>query len=369
MSSVRGVVSAAPDALLAYAMRCQAMDEELGRLPLEAVDAGLAGDVRAFARRGVAHDRWVEGVARRFIVAMAGEVRPVLERGTVAERNALLASLFPLVTALRTRWPKAVMGPVCSGSGSAGGRPPREVAEALDVLEGRGVVARKRAGVAEAFVAGAIEGSFDDVGYAGMGSELARVLGATVSGLFLVGDLRDAAAEGSRGNAAGVAWNLFGAIPVAGDLGKGIEAGAEGLDAVHDARNAARSLASAARLIRDSEGPGRGHLVARHVGKSVAFLESDVASSGRKVASTFSTPRDAAVFVDQVRSQHADEIATWLQRSTQRDLELDGRFAEVTGIALRRGSLSAEETHGVRIVLRKDRSARGYYLVTGFPKP
>jgi hypothetical protein len=350
------------------------MDEELLRLSERVSSAGqasLAADVSAFARGSLEHDRWVESVAGRFIVAMARELRPVLERVSDASFASMVASLFPIVEALRARWPREVMSAPCS-SGASTALAPREVAEAIDVLEGR-VTRRRHGGAGEAFVGGLIEGSFDDVGYADGGAELARIAGSTISGLFAIGDVRDAVAEGRRGNTWGVAWNLFGAIPVAGDIGKGIRAGAEGVDALRDAAKAAERIRGAARLLAESEtiagGARRGHTLGKHVGQTVRELEARLARSTRATVSTFATKDDAAWFVSETLSRRSDDIRDWMRAPDQSRLVLHQTFAETTGIALHRASLDVEDVHGLRLTLVKDASARGYFVVSAFPQP
>jgi hypothetical protein len=362
-------VGASPDVLLAYAKACSAMDDELLVLGsrLAEVDAALGGDVVAFARRGLEHDRWVEAVAGRFVVAMATRLEPMFEHSSPAEHAALVASLIPLVSALRERWPRAVMTSSSCSSRSSAALAPRDVARAIDVLEGR-VPPKKQGGIADGLVSGLVLGSFDEVGFADTGAELARIAGAFASGLPVYGDLRDGTAEIKRGNWPGAFWNLVGAVPIVGDIGKGIQAGAEGFDALHDASKASESIKDAARLLEESE-EASGHTFAKHV-KDIAYLLDRMSRATKKpFVSTFANKPDAARATSEIIARRNGDIEDWLRGPSQKTLPLSEFLGWNTGVALKRGTLEVIPVQSARLVLIKDNSPRGFHVLSAFPQP
>jgi hypothetical protein len=105
---------------------------------------------------------------------------------------------------------------------------------------------------------GFVRGDFNRTGYTNPWLEGTRNLGQFLSGVLVVGDLRDGAAAGSlifeSGGRAGwgdLGWAAAGIVPFAGDFAKGLRGAsrtAEAVDNVRDANRLAEEAAAAARL-------------------------------------------------------------------------------------------------------------------------
>jgi hypothetical protein len=167
------------------------------------------------------------------------------ERAAAAARRA--AAAFDHVAAMTS---SARRAPAPQPQ-AAGGEP--GVLERLRGLKGavwRGYVDSRRA-----LLNGFVAGDFNRQGYQDPVREFHRVAGQFLSGLIVVGDLRDAAAAGLRladtGGKEGkldLGVSIFGMVPVAGDVAKGIKGGKRVVDVVEDTAGVGHTIG----LLRDA---------------------------------------------------------------------------------------------------------------------
>jgi len=113
-----------------------------------------------------------------------------------------------------------------------------------------------------------------------------------------------------------------------------------------------------------------GHVIAKHVGVSVADLRARLRSEPKlKVASSFFRRSDAdralkSTFKDPTA---AKKIATWKASGEFNRLTLDHDAGFTIGRTLARGSTCAEPSSTVRAFLVRDDSRLGYHVLTAFP--
>ncbi len=111
-----------------------------------------------------------------------------------------------------------------------------------------------------------------------------------------------------------------------------------------------------------------GHIVERHVGKSVEELAERAAAKGLDFASSFDDVAAAERHIAQALASAEDQIGPWLA-SGESKLRIDGMLSEVTGLSAT-GAAAAHRVRGIRVILvRAPESPSGYRIVTAFPQP
>jgi hypothetical protein len=113
------------------------------------------------------------------------------------------------------------------------------------------------------------------------------------------------------------------------------------------------------------EGLDGGHTLAKHVGKTEAFLRNRLATEPHiDAASTFYNREVAEDSLSTVLYDNKRRIATWLSTPTK-ELILSGRAAEPVGVMTVRESSTVQAANGIRLVLRQNsRLAIGYRIHT-----
>lgn len=114
---------------------------------------------------------------------------------------------------------------------------------------------------------------------------------------------------------------------------------------------------------------GSSHTLARHVGKSDAFLISRLADQRRiPFASTFRDQSAAEHFIERVIAARRGAIDEWLRSGTYRE-NFAGTFIQVTGRSVARDG-SILDARGVQVALVRDSTLpEGFRVLTAFPAP
>ena len=128
-------------------------------------------------------------------------------------------------------------------------------------------------------------------------------------------------------------------------------------------------LGSYVNWLRKFEGPGRGHTLERHVGKSAEWLHQRVLGHPTaKFASSFSDEATADRAVASALRQRESQLKTWLA-GDDRQLIVKAQQQDVIGISVDRSG-HVFESSAIRIVLVRDpSSAEGFIVKTAFPTP
>ncbi len=191
-----------------------------------------------------------------------------------------------------------------------------------------------------------------------------EVLAFTVGGLIGTGLLPEIAAGASE------AWATAGARAAAACVNSRICAilllggtGA-GAKAVQGSQTAAPQINLAAHEAAS------GHLLARHVGKTLADLAARLANSPKlQSASTLYNHASAEAAVAETLSVNQAQIATWLQGTSQ-GLPVTHQLGQAAGMVLSRGSSVAVEGKTVILWLLRDVAMQlGYRVHTGYLDP
>lgn len=135
------------------------------------------------------------------------------------------------------------------------------------------------------------------------------------------------------------------------------------------ASGAARFGAGSGGLLGRSEGPGRGHTIERHVGKSVDYLLARVRRHPTAThASTYLDEAGAERALEALLRRKASDIEAWL-RSAKKEERFEDVLRDPTGISVNRAG-EVLEVRGVRAILVRDQSMpEGYWVKTSFPQP
>jgi hypothetical protein len=111
-----------------------------------------------------------------------------------------------------------------------------------------------------------------------------------------------------------------------------------------------------------------GHILERHVGKSVEELAERAAAQNLDLASSFDDAASAEKYIAQAMSKAQAKLDAWLERGKKR-LQIDELLDEATGISVDAAGV-VHRVHGVRIILvRTPDSPSGYRVLTAFPQP
>ncbi len=120
--------------------------------------------------------------------------------------------------------------------------------------------------------------------------------------------------------------------------------------------------------LKAHEGLGRGHTLARHVGRSTNQLRDRLSQVAR--ASTFNTRAIAEDAVSGALVAQRLRVRLFLSKSSPDDLlVVEQQFNRSIGQTLGRGETSASSVSNVRVVLQRDTSSLGYYVKTAYPIP
>ncbi len=137
---------------------------------------------------------------------------------------------------------------------------------------------------------------------------------------------------------------------------------------------AAAMTADGSRDLRADEALG-GHTIARHVGRSDAFLAQRLAEEPEIAdASSFESLAEAEQAVGAALQARADAIAAWTvgrgPDGRRRVLRLDQDVGWPVGRVLERGRAAPVVTSRVRVILRRLAAAdRPWFVLTAFPEP
>lgn len=120
--------------------------------------------------------------------------------------------------------------------------------------------------------------------------------------------------------------------------------------------------------LRASEGPGRGHTLSKHVGRTDSWLRRRLARDGDiPTASSFNSRALAEDAVSGTVAAHRIRVELWLRSGTTKALILEQRFDRVVGRSLPRSTGQVQKVSQARTVLVKDASKLGYHVKTSFP--
>jgi uncharacterized protein YukE len=160
------------------------------------------------------------------------------------------------------------------------------------------------------------------------------------------------------------------------ERGEPVSAGSLGFElaaAVPVGGNAVRGLRSAAKVthlvpgggLMAHEGLDGGHTLAKHVGKSEAFLRNRLATEPHiTAASTFYDRQTAEITLSAFMDANAAEIARWLPGGSK-TLVLIGRAVHPVGPVILRGAPRPVEASGIRLVLKRNPTmSTGYRIHT-----
>jgi len=144
-------------------------------------------------------------------------VRAMTPALTDDDVKGLRRQLGPLRDKLREPYREAVAAAYVNGT-AGGPEFPDGYAEVMHELA---VPGPRRATFFGGLLSGAITGSWDQTGYDSVGGELGRGTGGILTGLLLVGDLRDATADAWHHRWFDLGLDGIGLVPVFGDIAKG----------------------------------------------------------------------------------------------------------------------------------------------------
>jgi hypothetical protein len=119
------------------------------------------------------------------------------------------------------------------------------------------------------------------------------------------------------------------------------------------------------RNLNDHEDAG-GHSVERHVGRSPNWLRNRIEREGLDTASSFHNESSANRTQGRFVSQYNEEIEAWLktdERLFVREIEMK----KPVGIVVEDGVGGSTETSRARIVIERDKTERGWHILTSFP--
>ncbi|MFB9085952.1 RNase A-like domain-containing protein [Erwinia tracheiphila] len=122
--------------------------------------------------------------------------------------------------------------------------------------------------------------------------------------------------------------------------------------------------------------PGKaagGHTIERHIGKSTEELFARLERRASLPAtSTFRNLNEAEKLISRVISDNRNQIQMWVKhipRGMNAKMDLEGVFANQTGILVRRGYSEVIKCHKARVVLQfKHWHGKPYFVLTAFPK-
>jgi hypothetical protein len=169
------------------------------------------------------------------------------------------------------------------------------------------------------------------------------------------------AARRARGEhlfGAGLGLELAAAVPVGGSALRGLRA----------ADNVVHLVPGGGLLAH--EGVGRGHTLAKHVGKSEEFLLNRLATEPNiRAASTFYDRETAESCLSDFIDRRAHEIADWLSGGSD-DLVLNGKARHPVGFVFTKKAAGRSESAGIRLVLRRSSAMTvGYRIHTAMVTP
>lgn len=111
-----------------------------------------------------------------------------------------------------------------------------------------------------------------------------------------------------------------------------------------------------------------GHVVERHVGKSVEELAERAAAMELGYASSFDDVISAERHLTHALARSQDEIGAWLAKN-EKKLRIDAVLDEITGLCVTAAG-ACRRVQGIRIILvRTADSPSGYRILTAFPQP
>jgi len=164
-----------------------------------------------------------------------------------------------------------------------------------------------------------------------------------------------------------VAWDAVGVIP-AGKVLRGAKSAQECSRLIEKLPAEKRLSRIVPGGLAAHEGPGRGHLLAKHVRKSRRFLQARLNNEPHiSMASTFKDRRTAEAAAAWLLRTKDVEVRAWLN-NPRGLLDISGDFGHHTGRCLARDGTMVQSTK-VRLLLKVDRSTLGYYIKTGHPEP
>lgn len=114
-----------------------------------------------------------------------------------------------------------------------------------------------------------------------------------------------------------------------------------------------------------------GHTIARHVGKSEAFLRNRLATERVAAAGTFRSLKDAEKFVSRAVAANASQIESWAKSSRAvRGFQFAYDAGEAVGTVIPRSTGILQKSTKIVVVLRKTIVGKKiYFVLTAFPAP
>jgi hypothetical protein len=111
------------------------------------------------------------------------------------------------------------------------------------------------------------------------------------------------------------------------------------------------------------EGVNGSHTIAKHVGKSLAYLKNRIATEMKGVVSTFVSRAEAETSIAAGLEAKRVEIAKWLQGTGKKTLALDHDLGRQIGMVLYRDADVPTHGTGVRMILRRNPDFVGGYNI------
>jgi len=175
-------------------------------------------------------------------------------------------------------------------------------------------------------------------------------------------------AKGEKGVGWGdVAWDAAGVLPL-GKMFRGAKTAEECNRLIEKLPEEQRYSRIVPGGLMSHEGASRGHMGARHIRKSKRFLMARFkAQPYLKWSSSFKDRRTAEAAAANLLDSEDPHIVQWLQ-GTADSLELFGGFSSNVGRCFAKDGTMVK-TSKYRLVLVRDTSELGYFIVTGHPIP
>ena len=133
-----------------------------------------------------------------------------------------------------------------------------------------------------------------------------------------------------------------------------------------------RALSESSTWLSYSEGPQRGHAIAKHVGRDEAALAERLVKEPQiSASSSFTDLETAESVVDAILDANQRQLTDWMSGRGSRDhkIALAGRCEGGCGISITRGAEQAVQQDQVVVVVRREclRDGAGLFVLTAYP--
>jgi RHS repeat-associated protein len=113
-----------------------------------------------------------------------------------------------------------------------------------------------------------------------------------------------------------------------------------------------------------------GHLVEKHVGKSLDYLQQRLATENINVASSFTNLQSANKVIAATLDNSQKDIDRWLENGLSPRLSVEYSGSSKIGYGIIRGESDVRSFSDASIVLeRSSSSSAGFFILTGYPTP